>query len=734
MARRRFRTEDEEEGLTEEEKIIQEAKERFARCETWEAHARTLADDDWRFVNGDSDNLYQWPDKIANTREINAKPCLTINKVRQHCLMIENDAKQNKPGIIIHPTTNEATYDAAQVFEDIIRHIESRSHAQNAYDAATVWQVRTGYGVLRVATEYADSRSFDQEIRIKSVKDPNTVYFDPDAKEPDKSDSKFAFVFDDMDRKVFEAKYPDVDANIVVGPEINYNGWMGENHVRVAEYWKLSTKPDKVCSWVDPDTGDRVSVLKSDVTNELWKRFTSEKDDPSYKERAVESDVIQCYKIAGDKIIPAEDGKLCTEWAGRYIPLVPVIGEEIVVNGQMDRRGHVRMLKDPQRQYNYYSSAAVEVVALQTKTPYVGPSAAFEGFEQEWSQANQENLAYLPYNHRDQTGGEIPAPQRQAGPQMSEAMLQGMQVAQTELMMASGQYQAQMGENENAKSGVAISERQRQGDTATYHFIDNLSISIRHLGRILIDLIPKIYDTKRILRIRGQDGTQRMVTIDPSQPQAVQKQAQTAQNGQQQVQLIFNPNVGEYDVEADVGPSFSTRRQETFNALTQLLAKDPNLQSILGDLYFQNADFAGADEMAKRMRKIMNPAIFDEGASPAMQQMQQQFQTEMQRMNATVGELMTKLAEQNLKLKGKDAQKDIDVYDAETRRITAISNAQPELGLETIKPVVQQTLSEMLGFDLKPVADAMKPTLSADAAQSSVDNQQQTQQPPAGVQ
>ena len=701
MARKR--KDPEAEAPTEEDEILKEAQERFQRCESWESHARRLGEEDLKFYNGDSDNLFQWPDRIANTREIDAKPVLTINKVRQHCLMIENDAKQNKPGISIHPTSDQASYEAAQVLEDVIRHIERASHATNAYGKATEDQVRGGYGVLRVVTDYVGPDTFDQELYIRSVRDPNSVYFDPDAAEPDKSDSRFVFVFDDMAKDKFEADYPQHKDLLPGSSKVGYNAWRSDNHIRVAEYWRISTVDDKLLSWVakeDNDhwqAGERITLRASQIGKELRKHIEND-GDLSFRERDIQDKRVECFKIAGDQIIERKS------WAGKWIPFIPVIGEEVVVEKQMDRRGHVRMLKDPQRVYNYMTSANVETTALQTKTPFKGPAAAFEGYEADWASANKETLAYLPYNAFDDQGRPLPPPERETPPVASEAILRGMEVAQNEMMMASGQYQAQMGQNENAKSGKAIAERQRQGDNATYHFIDNLAISIRHLGRILIDLIPKIYDTKRVLLVEGQDKTKKKIVIDPQAQQALQVQQMKAGAA---VEMIFNPNVGSYGVDEDVGPSYATRREEAWNAIGQILAMNHDLTAVIGDILFANADFPGADEIAERLRRAVNPALLGEAPPPQMQQMQQQAQEQIQRLTGLVNDLMEKLAHEKLKTAAKDAQKGIDAYQAETQRITAISNAQPELGIDMIRPVVMQTLREMLGYNLGPVQQAM---------------------------
>ncbi len=659
-----------------DEADLKEGKKRFAFCEDYESHFRTLYLEDFRFGHGDSDNMDQWPDQLLVNRELDQKPTLTVNKTRIHCIQIINDAKQNKPGIVVHPTTNEATYEAAQAYEDVVRHIEYTSRAQQAYDKATYNMVFGGEGFCRVITQYANPDGFDQDILIRPINDPLTVYMDPDAKEADKSDSEFAFVFDDMSKDRFKREYPGHEDAILPAPAGMWDSWLSEDHVRVAEYWRRKHKMVRLISIIDPATGERRTSPKSEVDPELIKII---RKDPSWDYRERDSDVVtvECIKIAGSKVIDRN------EWAGQWIPIVPAIAEEVVIDGQMDRKGHVRYLKDPQRIYNYNSSASVELGALQTKTPYVGPAKAFEGFEEYYQAANVQNLAFLPYNDWDDEGSRAVAPpKREQPPQTSQVFLKGMDIAQNEMMMASGQYQSQFGQNENATSGKAINERQRQGDNATYHFVDGTSIMVRQIGRIIVDLIPKVYDTTRILRIRGEDGTTKNMTIDPNAPQAVQMREDKQR---QIVDLVFNPNIGKYGVEVDVGPSYATRRQEAWNAIIQILTQSPQLIPLVGDLLFTNADFPGADEIAMRLRRMTPPQALGDGPDPQSEQMQM----EIQRLNAAIGDL-------NKLLKDRSAEINIKAFEANTKRLTAIGNAGPIVTPEQAQPLIAQTEVQML--------------------------------------
>jgi hypothetical protein len=370
-------------------------------------------------------------------------------------------------------------------------------------------------GYWRVQTEYFDDKSFDQEIYIRRVNDPKSVYLDPDIKEADGSDARFGFIFEDMPLDLYKSKYPKFKD---IGWKSTFDNrpdtWLTRSMVRVCEYYRKTEKEEKLVTWVSPNSGEQLFKFFSELNEEekgIYKSIKSNKsnyDLYSFNERHVVTNSVEWFKIAGDTII--ERGP----WLGKYVPIVRLIGTETVVNGLMDRKGHTRSLIDPQRIYNVNASCNVEFGALQTKSPWVAPNAAIENLMEYWGTANTKNHSVLPYNHIDDDGNPIPAPARPQPPQSSPAYIKSMEISENQMMMATGQYQAQMGENENAKSGIAINARQRQGDRATYHFIDNLAIAVRFTGKILIDLIPKVYDTKRVYRISAADGSIMNVTID----------------------------------------------------------------------------------------------------------------------------------------------------------------------------------------------------------------------------
>lgn len=690
--------------------IFVEAKDRFERVQKWESTARNRWLEDLKFSEGDSLNSYQWPNAIRMERTTDDRPCLTINKTRQHNLHIINDAKQNKPSIKVRATGNGATVQSAKVLNAIMRHIEYVSNAQIAYDTAVGFAVRAGKGWLRIVTDWEDAESFQQVPRIARVIDPLTVYVDPDAKEADKSDARWGFVFDDLPREEFDKLYPDFKGQASAQVIDDATGWIRDDTVRIAEYYRKVEKDDKIFQL---KTAQGTQTFYESELAQAPALLEHIKADPTVRFRATKREVIEWYLLIGSKVVQRNI------WPGRYVPLIPVVGEETVIQGEYDCKGHTRALLDPQRMYNYMSSVAVEYSAVQTKTPWVAPAEAIEGYEVDWANANRVNKSLLAYNALSEDGQtEIPAPQRIPPPVAMPAALEGMNVASNEMMFASGQYQADMGQQGNERSAKAINERQRSAANATYHFVDNLAIAVRAVGRQLIDLIPKLYTSETILSILAEDGTSMEVRIDPTLQQAAQLQQQNAAQAIQAI--LFNPNVGKYDVQADVGPSWGTKREETFNALSLILTQAPQLTALIGDLLLQSSDFDLAQEAAERLRRMVPQQAMGTGPTPTEQQLQQQVQA----MSGLLQETMQELANEKLKLRGKDALRDVDAYNARTERLRGLVDAATKQGIPVdpaeLQRIIEGTSEEIASAaPLSAVEAASAPALQAAAATGS---------------
>lgn len=565
---------------TETESFLAKARERFKLAQEAEARIREEALADLEFRAG-----RQWPDDVRSQRTLDKRPCLTINRLPSIIKQVTNEQRQNRPAIKVSPVDDHADPETAEVIQGIVRHIEVNSNADQAYDKAHEDAVTMGFGYFRVVTEYLDPRSFDQEIVIKRIRNPFTVYFDPACQEPDYSDARFAFIVEEVSKDEYKELYPRSEmAGLTDFASVGDRaaGWLTGSSVRVAEYFYVEKQPRTLAVLADGSV-----VFLEEVPEGAQVVAKRETQVPT----------VHWCKING--IEKLEE----TAWPGQWIPIVPVLGDELDINGERQLIGMVRDAKDPQRMYNYWATAETEMIALAPRAPFIGAEGQFEGHEVAWKQANVRNFAYVEYKPTSVAGHPIPPPQRQVFEPPIQAISMARMQSAEDLKATTGIYDASLGARSNETSGVAIQARQREGDVANFHFTDNLSRAIRHCGRILIDLIPKVYDTPRVVRIIGADEQQK--TVQVNQP--------FMEGG---VNKLYDLSVGRYDVTVSAGPSFMTKRQESVASMMELTKTYPQLAQIAGDLLVKNMDWPGADQIAERLKKLLPPELQDDEEKP----------------------------------------------------------------------------------------------------------------------
>jgi hypothetical protein len=660
--------------------ILTTARARLDMAVSALAESREDEIDDLRFYAGSPDNHWQWPADVLATRgavqgqTINARPTLTINKLPQHVRQVTNDMRQNRPGAKVIPVDDNADVEVAEIFNGMIRHIEYISDADVAYDTACENQVSYGEGYITLMTEYCDENTFDQDIKIGRIRNSFSVYMDPLIQDPTGADAKYCFITEDLTKAEYERQYPDAAPistlqSLGVGDQ-SISNWLNEDTVRIASYYYIDYDKTKLNLY----PGNQ-SAFEGTPEDKMLKDMFGK----PVRSRMSERPRVMYCKINGYEILEQK------EWAGKWIPVIRVIGNEFEVDGRIYISGLVRNAKDAQRMYNYWVSQEAEMLALAPKAPFIGYGGQFEGYEDKWKTANTNNWPYLEVNPdvTDGQGAVLPLPQRAQPPMASSGLLQAKAGASEDIKSTTGQYNASLGMGSNERSGKAILARQREGDVGTYHYGDNLTRAVRHVARQLVDLIPKIYDTQRIARIIGEDGETKMVKINPDQPMPVNK---IVNEQGIVIEKIYNPGVGKYDVVATTGPGYATKRQEALEAMAQLLQGNPQLWSVAGDLFVKNMDWPGAQEMSKRFAKTIDPKFLSDGEDdPALQAAQQQIQAmgaEMEQMYQMIQNVGKSIEMQDLERKDFEAQ--IKAYDAETKRIAAVQAGMTEEQIQDI--------------------------------------------------
>jgi hypothetical protein len=652
--------------------IVTEAKKRFELARNFYAKERALAVADTKFVMGDSDNGWQWPDDIKSGREIDKRVCLTVNTTAQHCNQIINNIRSNRPAVKVSPADNGADKKTAEIIAGLVRNIQVASGSDEAHDTAAEHSIYGGEGYWRVVTEYESPTSFNQVIRIIACPNPGQVFIDPNCKQADKSDAKWGFIFDDI--SIEQAKREHKDIKPQSWGEID-NQWVKEETVRRAEYFYCTEKSDVAVMLEDGST-----VLKSEMPEGAVVALNPRTGEPMERPTKVES--WKWCKLLGGHDKPLEE----REWLGKYLPIIAVTGKEVNVAGQVVRKGIVRDLKDPARMVNFAYSETVQTLALQNKVPYMAAVEAIEGHEDIWGSANIDTRAYLPWNAFDDAGNPLPKPSREPPAVMPAAQVQLLQLSTEQMRAASGQQNANFGIKSEAASGIGIQRLKAQGEIATFHFPDNLARALRYEAKVLIDLIQKYYDTKRVVRILGLDGAEESAILDPEMEGAY------AETQDAEIQKIFNPLVGEYDVVIDTGPSYHTQRQEGAANLNELAAKNPALMQIAGDLIMRAQDFPMASELADRLAKTLPPELQDK--KPGQQEQDPQMMAQMEQMGQQIEAMSSELNQCVDALK----QKDKEVMTLETK-IHAETNKRMslELDLERVEALaeIEQAMQSM---------------------------------------
>jgi hypothetical protein len=614
---------------------IDEAKKFLKLANDADTNNRTEALEDLKFAAGD-----QWPVEIQNSRTLEARPCLTINKVDAYVRQVTNQQRQQRPRIKVHGMNSQSDAKVAEVLTGICRHIEVNSDADHAYDNAFNYAVRMGFGYWRVKTDYVREDSFDQEIYIEPIHNPFTVYFDPNSTLPDGSDAEKCLITQVVSKETFRKMYPDADD----GTGFSQRGtgdsnaeWVMKEDIRIAEYFYTVRKPEKLCLLSNGVKKFRSELPKQEELLALGVVVIDER--PSFKKEIKQ---IKCTAIE-----VLEEGV----WPSKYIPIVPVYGEEFVVDNKRKKYGLVRMAKDPQRMYNFWKTALTESVALAPKAKWLIAEGQDEGHESEWAQANIKATAVLRYKQKDIEGVPAGVPTRIQPESPPAGIIAAADGINSDMQAVLGIFDANQMATGNI-SGKALNGQQQQIDLTNFHYYDNLTRSIKHTAKIILDLVPKIYDNARVMRIIGDDGKPDLVDINKRQ------------SDEQGVMTILNDvTVGEYDVVMDTGPGYNSKRIEAVNSMMPMLSADPNLMNVAGDLIFRNMDFPGADVIADRLA-ASNPLAQIDDKSPIPPQVQMQLAQSKQ----TIDKLQQELQAMQLMLKNRSDVEQLK-QDAETKRV-----------------------------------------------------------------
>lgn len=560
---------------------------------------RVAAFDDMEKVSG-----RQWEESVRSEREASNRPCPTHNRLASFVRQVTGDIRRLDPALRIIPGDDDAAEDVAEVIAGMIRQIEYACDASSVYEQAAENAAQCGMGAFRILTEYEHERSFNQVCKIKHIPNPFSVYWDPKSKMPTREDAEFCFIDEVMDQEDYKKMYPKAEVNDVTTDGITDHTqlWTEGSTITVSEYfWKERTEKT-------------IGLLADGTVIEDPKAIHN-----TVATRKTEDVQVMWAKVNGAEVLEGPKEMPCM-----HIPVVAVMGEEIAVGDDVVRTSVIRFAKDGQIAYNWASAASLEIIAIQPKAPYLVTPKQIAGLESLWAQANDDNRPYLPYNPDEKAAS---APMRVPPPVSSQGLGNELMKAAEDMKATTGIFDAGIGAQSNETSGVAIRQRQMESDVSTSIYTDNLAKAINQCGRILVDMIPKVYDTMRTVPIVSDDDAEDRVTVNAMRI-----------GDNFQPEYVNNLSQGRYDVRVTVGPNYSTRRQETAESMMQFVQAFPQAATVAGDLIAKSMDWPGAEKIADRLRKTLPPGMINPEDLP--EEEQQQMAAQMQQAQAMQAQQM----------------------------------------------------------------------------------------------
>lgn len=663
--------------------ILEQANKRYDACVAADNENFTNTRADLKFLNGE-----HWPEDSKKLRKAERRPCLTINKLPAFVRQITNDQRQNRPSIHVHPVDDDADRDVANILEGMIRHIEYDSDAATCYDTAVHLATAAGRGFFRLITDYESPDSFDQVIKFDRIRNACSVHIDPSSKCPAGSDARFCFVDSTESVSTIAEEYPSSSYATAANDD--------DKDLLITEYYCVHETPDELLLLSNGETGLRSDLIELPPgVTVLKSRKTARKEIKWYKlagQGYVDSGVSRTRTRQQKLSEVLEETTLPFDW----IPVFQVIGNELDIDGEVTYSGIVRDAKDSSLMYDYWMTSATEEVSMRPKTPYIGAEGAFAGHEEEWRQANVRTFSYLEYKPKIVNGILAPSPSRQPMADVPAGVLQMAMHASDEIKQTTGVYDASLGARGNETSGKAIQSRKRQGDLSNFHYTDNLNKTLIHAGRVLISGVRRVYSGPRMVRTIGKDETPGFEKINQPQREVIEQP-----DGQIAVaeKILNDVTVGKYDVIVKAGPSYSTLREESLDAMIEVGQSWPKLMDVAGDKVIEAMDWPDAEQIAGRIKRTMPAALVADDDS-AESQLPEQTKQLIQQAGDKIEELQQALQQALAELEKSQ------------------SNAALELEKERIRAENRLDVEEVKGWISSQLQAIRAPVLAAEAQQA----------------
>lgn len=566
---------DDEKPNKDAKELIKLCRKRYKACADNPDEQRNRRDaiNDLKFVMVPGE---QWELDVRTARGKD-RPMYTFNDTKVKERSVINDIRANRPQPKFR-ATEDNDKETAETLEGLFRNCWTTSDGDSIMDKAAEYQVIGGMGAWRITTEWSKADPWSQDICVEPIRNPFCLYADPGCTDECKRDAMYWVLTDKIKKSTYESRYPNkklvsFDAEDTFDDNMDWVFDDDEGYVRICEYW-----------WKEPKKRT-IALLSDGRTIDLTENQLPP-DVQIVKQRDINDWQIKMAILSGDAILEGP-----VDWAGSMFPFVVVYGEYIVIDGHTYWYGMTRFAKDPQRAHNQAMTGVFESIAASPQSKFWATATQAEGHTQKWGEAHEKNFPFLLYNHDPNAPG---APQRMGPADVPVALIQASQMSTEALKNAMGIFDPAIGKQSNVTSGVALRSQVAQSKGATFNYPDNMAKAMQYTGEIYVDLVPKILDTQKVVRILGSDGQEKYVKLYEQGPDG---------------KIINDLGRGKYDVTVTVGANFATQRQEAVESYGQIAQTNPAVWGVAGDLIFKAMDLPYADQIAERMKALLPPQI-----------------------------------------------------------------------------------------------------------------------------
>lgn len=548
------------------------------------------------------------------------KPTIEFNFLEAYISRLLGEFSKAEPSIIVsNDELQPVDPQVLEIAEGHIRHTLRIANEDSFFYDVYRDLMAGGFSVAKVWTDFEGPMSFDLKICAGRAFDPTLCGFDPLARKPSKSDGAYCFELFPIRAAQFNELFPGVSIDSIrFSKEIEGFNWAYQNQqeriLMFAYYYEKVKKQKKLLLLAN---GKKLFEEDYKEMMEYWKQG-GHIDQPAIviDERFTNKDCIYRYEVIANQILECKEMKGFTNFPLVFFDANSVMLKESENSGvKQITRPYVYQALGIQKLKTFAGQSLANDIEnmIQHKFMYAVEGVPENNIDAYIDVQHPSNLPYYAFKrdaNNASTDVQVPPPQviPRVGspPEVLEIFFNAEKVAQSIL----GNYDAALGVNENELSGRAIIASATQSNAAAMPIITRFLQGLTNVAQLIVDLIPSINVTQRLLAISNLEGKSQNIPV----------------NGPGQLNMNYPENALRVHVKA--GTNFETQMQQSLQALFMLGKEFPwfgqFIQEVGMEVVLENLNFRGADVLKKAapayMQKIQQQQAMAQQAQQAQMQ------------------------------------------------------------------------------------------------------------------